>query len=151
MHIRLKRFSDKFQTISFPSLLASFVRKQNLLFKNTKDTQFHSVPINIQQIDNSKEITTNIYLCIGAIPCLGGGVDINKNRFEHASTQKTSHFIKELHRLCAFGRQAIEQFILRMFIVEKESLFASARLCCYCEKAGPEYEGGNFNRSCWAR
>lgn len=67
--------------------------------------------------------------------------EINKNCCEHASTQKTSHSIKELERMHRREgkKRAIEQYILRMFIVEKEFFVVVTR---------PEYEGGNFNRTC---
>lgn len=113
-------------------------------FKGLKDTKLHSVLDKFQQIDNSKEITTNIYLCIGAISCGGGKLsEINKNCFEHASTQKTSHFIKELQRIVhrrecmAREWQAVEQYILRMFIAEKNP-FLSLRPFCYCESTRVE-------------
>ena len=69
-------------------------------FKGLKDAKIHKVPDKFQQIDNSKEITTNIYSCSGANTYGGGELnEINKNCYEHASTQKTSHFIKELQRI----------------------------------------------------
>lgn len=68
--------------------------------------------------------------------------EINKNSFEHASTQKTSHFIKELgmHRLSKASNRAIYPANVYCW---KESFcrFFPAVI------TRPEYEGGNFNRS----